>query len=557
MKKLIRLLGSVSLLLSASAVFAGAPAGYYNSLVGKKDAELKLAAHNLVKNFTRISGYSDLPNYFRRTDVYPGGERWWDMYSDIPLYTRSFSGLNREHSFPKSWWGGSTTVSAYVDLNHLYPSEMRANTAKSNYPLGVVDKNHVDFQNGVVYVGIPVAGQGGGARFVFEPDDEYKGDFARTYFYMATTYQDFKWKYKFMVNDNPYPTLNQWSIDLLLKWHRDDPVSEKEINRNEIVYGYQGNRNPFIDEPALAEYIWGEYKGQAFKLGSGPIPPEVDPELLAPAKNTTLDFGQVALGQSVTSKVFVRTISEKNPVEVLLYSGDSKQFKVGTTSIPANLSNSEEGYWLNVTYTPDALGEHTSRVLLSGDFVGSRGVALLARCLPVPTLHACTATSPTNITENSYTANWTVPSEDVVDYFIVTRISYVGGQPTQTEILVENDDEGRGSVEITGFDLSDNESYSVQSVRLGYRSPMSNVIFVAHGGVTGVETEEPLTVQGFEGFLRVFCSAPQPALTVYDLAGRVVYTQAEVSANTDIYVPTGIYFVTTGKHATPVKVVVR
>lgn len=545
------------LLLAAFALCAAPPSGYYNTLIGKKGADLKLAAHNLVKNFTKVSSYSDLPRYFQHTDVYPQSQRWWDMYSDIPLYAPSFRGLNREHSFPKSWWGGSTSVAAYVDLNHLYPSEVAANTAKNNYPLGEVDRRYIDFENGVVYVGIPVAGQGGGARFVFEPDDEYKGDFARTYFYMCTAYQNLKWKYTYMVNNDVYPTLNGWSISLLLKWHREDPVSDKEVNRNEVVYGYQGNRNPFIDEPGLAEYLWGEYVGQPFKLGSGTVEPDTDPELLAPARNTTLDFGQVALGQSVTSKLFVRTIGQKNPVELLLYSGDSKQFKIGTESIPASLTNSEEGYWLNITYTPDALGSHSSRVLLTGDFAGSRGVALLAECLPVPTLSACTATSPTDITANSYTANWTVPSGEVVDYFVLTRISYVGGQPTQTEILAENDDDGRGSVEVTGFDLSDSESYSVQSVRLGYRSPMSNVVFVQHGGVTGVKVDEPLSVQGFEGFLRVFCSAPQPSLAIFDVSGRIIYEQAEVDANTDIYLPTGIYFVTTGVHSTPVKVMVR
>ena len=117
------------------------------------------------------------------------------MYSDIPLYAPSFSGLNREHSFPKSWWGGSQTVGAYVDLNHLYPSEMKANTAKSNYPLGEVDQDKaIKFQNGVCYVGYPAGGQGGGAGYVFEPNEEYKGDFARTYFYMATCYQNLTWK---------------------------------------------------------------------------------------------------------------------------------------------------------------------------------------------------------------------------------------------------------------------------------------------------------------------------------------------------------------------------
>ena len=101
----------------------------------------------------------------------------------------------------------------------------------------MVDRNStVSFDNGMSAVGYPMNGQGGGAAKVFEPDDEYKGDFARTYFYMVTCYQNLTWAYKYMVNQNLYPTLNQWSIDLLMKWHRDDPVSQKEIDRNEAVY---------------------------------------------------------------------------------------------------------------------------------------------------------------------------------------------------------------------------------------------------------------------------------------------------------------------------------
>ena len=100
--------------LSASWLSASAdePAGYYRSLEGKSDADLKTAIYQLIHNFTQVSSYQDLPKYFQRTDVYPESHRWWDMYSDIPLYAPSFKGLNREHSFPKSWWGGSTGIPA-------------------------------------------------------------------------------------------------------------------------------------------------------------------------------------------------------------------------------------------------------------------------------------------------------------------------------------------------------------------------------------------------------------------------------------------------------------
>ena len=133
MRKILHLKSIYALVCSLAMAFgamADVPQGYYSSLKGKRDADLKNALHTLLYNHTLVSSYSDLPQYFRKTDVYPPGNsrygQWWDMYSDIPLYTRSFAGLNREHSFPKSWWGGSQNTPAYTDLNHLYPSEAQA-----------------------------------------------------------------------------------------------------------------------------------------------------------------------------------------------------------------------------------------------------------------------------------------------------------------------------------------------------------------------------------------------------------------------------------------------
>lgn len=555
MKKFYRYLLLLTALMFAVAGSAEIPAGYYTSLTGKKDAELKLAVHNLVKNFTRVSSYQDLPRYFQHTDVYPESNRWWDMYSDITLYAPSFSGLNREHSFPKSWWGGSTSVGAYVDLNHLYPSEARANQAKSNYPLGTVDMTQpVKFQNGVVKVGYPVNGQGGNAASVFEPDDEYKGDFARTYFYMVTAYQDLTWNpsYCWMMSQNAYPTLNPWAVELLLEWHRSDPVSQKEVDRNNTVYGYQNNRNPFIDMPELAEYIWGARQGENFQPGGVVIPPTGDPSLLAPTVGMELQFGQIAIGSSVTSRLFVHGQDLNHAIEVLLYSGDAEMFSVGTDAIPASLACSDDGYWLNITYKPTFLGTHSSRVLLSGDFEGSRGVVLSGECLPVPVLTAPVATAPTDIEADRYTANWKAAEGEVVDYYIVTRTRYIGGNPVNEELVAEDE-----SLVIDGFDGSDSESYSVQSVRLEVRSPMSNVIFVSHSGITGVELEQPLTARGFEGFVRLLCAAPQTGCRIYDIAGRLVVSPGTVEQNTEIALPTGIYFITTDAHRTPVKVVVR
>ena len=535
-------------------VSADIPAGYYTPLTGKTGADLKTAVYNLVRNFTEVSSYSALPSYFMQTDVYPESHRWWDMYSDIPLYAPSFKGLNREHSFPKSWWGGSTDVPAYVDLNHLYPSEAAANMAKSNYPLGEVSTSIAPkFDNGITTVGYPVAGQGGGAGFVFEPADEYKGDFARTYFYMATTYQDLTWKYTYMVSQNTYPTLNTWSLNLLLKWHHADPVSEKETLRNEAVYKIQNNRNPFIDFPELADYIWGSKNGMPFDPANGSAPAG-DPNLITPVQDKALDFGEVAVGKSVTSRLWFNGEYLNSPIELTVYTGDRTLFTIPTRTIAQNLVNSADGYWLNVTYTPTEVGEHSSRLLVSGGGVpGSRGISLIGRCLPVPELSAPVATEPQNITADSYLATWIPAEGEVVDYYIVNRTVYRNGSAMTEKLQAEEN-----SLLIEGFDGSDSEAYTVSSVRLGYVSPESNVVFVDHSGISGVMNDQPMAVYSIPGGFRFVVSAPVTGVRIVDTTGRTVMVIDSVENNTEITtLPVGIYFITSDRTKYPVKVVVR
>lgn len=548
---------ALSLALAALAQVAGAvaPDGYYDSLEGKSSGELKTAIHDLIADFKLISSYNALPQYFAVTDVYPelqnGRKRWWDMYSDIPLYAPSFSGLNREHSFPKSWWGGSTSVSAYVDLNHLYPSEMDANMAKSNYPLGEVDRSeHITFQNGISTVGYPVLGQGGGASRVFEPDDEYKGDFARTYFYMVTCYQNLTWKWTYMVNQNVFPTLNNWSAQLLMRWHRQDPVSDKETMRNDKVYGYQGNRNPFIDHPELAEYLWGDKVGEPYHVGGSTVPAG-DAELQSPTNGMALDFGQVALGSSVTADLFFKGTNIRKDLAISIYRGDKQMFSLPRTSVSASLINSDEGTWVRVTYTPTAIGTHSARILIEGtgnDGNGTRGVELLGECLERPVLTAPTATPATDITADSYVANWTPVEGEVVDYYIITRTRYVGGVPTVEQLVAEEP-----GTPIDGFDLSDSESYSVRSCRLGVESPESNVVFVSHTGISDAEVDAPFTVATDPGVI-VVTTVAAADIRVYDVAGRELRYLPAVNGVVEIELPAGVYIVTAGRGTAPAKV---
>jgi endonuclease I len=245
-------------LLLSALVWGQAPAGYYDAAVTKKNAKLKTALHNIIRPHTILEYYSSA-TYFRQTDWHADGY-FWDMYSNNKRTV--WSGLNREHNLPKSWWSTNPeSTDAYSDLHNLYPSDALANEQKSNYPLGEVQGTPT-YSNGLVKVGMN--GYSGYQGMVFEPADEYKGDFARDYMYVVTCYEDYEndWRSvgtESMLTKNTYPTLKTYAINLLLKWHRNDPVSEKEINRNNAVYGIQGNRNPFIDFPVLAEYIWGEY----------------------------------------------------------------------------------------------------------------------------------------------------------------------------------------------------------------------------------------------------------------------------------------------------------
>ena len=265
-----RFVTSITLLLLV--LCATAQKEYYTSVDGVKGgAALKTALYELIKNHKKISygsGEDKTWGAFYTTDavVENGQRRVLDMYSAEKRYFGSkgsaVSGMNIEHSVPKSWWGG-TKNNAYCDIHHLNPSDQNANSRKSNYPLGELTSE--TWTNGIASVG--KANIDGNSTNAFEPCDEYKGDFARTYMYMFTCYQDLNWSTTQMNYANStYPTLKPWAVELLLKWHKQDPVSEKEVNRNNAVYAVQGNRNPFVDYPQLADYVWGDSINYVFHL---------------------------------------------------------------------------------------------------------------------------------------------------------------------------------------------------------------------------------------------------------------------------------------------------
>lgn len=249
----------------AGFVVAQAPAGYYNSAQGLTGEQLQSALHNIIDGHQQQS-YNSLWSHFYHTDRKSNG-KVWDMYSDLPggtppyefsfysdqcgNYSGENSCYNREHSWPKSWFNEASPMQ--TDLFHIYPTDGYVNSRRSNYPYGEVENPTWTSLNGSK-VGMNTAGWSG--SMVFEPIDAYKGDLARTYFYMSVRYygQDGSWDENEMVEG---AQIKPGALDMLLQWHTADPVSQKEIDRNNAIYDIQHNRNPFIDHPEYAQNIWG------------------------------------------------------------------------------------------------------------------------------------------------------------------------------------------------------------------------------------------------------------------------------------------------------------
>ncbi len=263
LKKIFLLFVFFSIILSIAAQI---PSGYYDGTQGLSGIPLKSKLHDIIDNHTSVS-YSSLYTYFQTTDKKPDSSVW-DMYSDVPGGTPSYKYYysngdecgnyneegdcyNREHSFPQSWFNKAMPMKS--DLFLVYPTDGYVNNKRSNYPYGEVSSPTWTSSNGSKLGLCSFPGYSGN---VFEPIDEYKGDFARTYFYISVRYynEDSDWQDNAMVDG---AQLKPWALNMMKQWSEDDTVSQKEIDRNNAVYQIQNNRNPFIDHPEFIEEIWG------------------------------------------------------------------------------------------------------------------------------------------------------------------------------------------------------------------------------------------------------------------------------------------------------------
>ena len=279
---------------------------YYADADGLAGKQLWTAISSITNRGFSSLGYNGLWTAYKKTDVYPADSvgkagKIWDMYGECPFtfssdQCGSYSGVcdcyNREHSIPKSWFGGSTSGIG-CDIFHLVPTDGKINSTRSNDEFGEVAGAKNYYGNGTGTAGTwstdrpTIASAAGevihGSGNVFEPKDQYKGDFARGY--MGTI---IKWQLANMTTANNffsgeytpsgYFGFTKKAVVLMMKWHREDPVSQKEIDRNNGIQATQGNRNPFIDYPYLAEYIWGEHAGETVDMAL--LMPSTDPDFI-------------------------------------------------------------------------------------------------------------------------------------------------------------------------------------------------------------------------------------------------------------------------------------
>jgi endonuclease I len=266
-------------LLISTIGFAQVPSGYYDNAIGLEGYPLKSALKLIIDDASNGNGqpihdtsvtYGDLWDLYETSDVRADG-KVWEMYSDCDFTfitdqdmgsggTNECDRFNREHSFPRSWFDGNQNIAIFADAFHVIPSDKKVNGIRGNLAFGEVATANYTSLNGSKRGSSSISGPTGD---VFEPADEYKGDIARGFFYVATRYQNLidGWETNdsdgdSMLDGSSDKVFEQWALDMLYSWHINDPVSQKEIDRNEAIFNHQDNRNPFIDNPQYVFDIW-------------------------------------------------------------------------------------------------------------------------------------------------------------------------------------------------------------------------------------------------------------------------------------------------------------
>lgn len=482
------------------ALSAQIPTGYYSNATGT-DATLKTQLYNIIKGHT-VKTYDELWTAFATTDK-TSDNKVWDMYSNCPFtfttnqcgstFTAECQCYNREHSFPKSWFGGDIAP-MYTDLFHLYPTDGYVNNRRSNFPFGTVVSPIYISENRSK---LGTCSYPGYAGTVFEPVDQYKGDFARSYFYMATRYENVISGWNVYTDAQPvldgarYPCFDTWFLNLLLEWNAADPVSQKETDRNNAVYAIQHNRNPYIDHPEYVEAVWPypepannvtNYTATAISntsvmvtwtdAGGTPLPtkylvkavfgtgnptaptdgiPEMDADLV---KNVTRGFQQVVFtGLTANAQYTFQIWPYNHAGSVINYktNGAVPSTTVTTTPLVASYTwtGATNNDWSTATnWNPNRTTPATSDILTFGN-----GQTITVTGVPTQTIGGLWVTGDTKVTLQTAAANNILSATDRLSALYVTNGSElnISGSDVLT-IAVSTGSKGNiyGGINFTG-----------------------------------------------------------------------------------------------------------
>ena len=421
---------------------------YYSSLNGKSDDALRAALTELLytKHTTFVKYNWDFPYDYDSDgdmlDIY--SSCGYNNHNTYPTsYKCCCDAVNREHVVCQSNFGGNDSkdkIPQYSDRHHLYPVDGRANGHRSDLPFGECSKgnhgscssasttypsegtgtcaNHEYGKSGASTFSVALPSGGGS---VYEVGDEYKGDIARAVLYMVVRYADkahcrlpdnAKNATSTLKSENDYPVtawanttqnkvgqmfssnlstnhgLSDYGKALLLKWHRQDPVSQKEIDRNNGVEAVQGNRNPFVDYPCLVEYLWGDHVGESVTLsdligswedgfsGDG-CSNTASPSIIRPTE--AIDLGATSTGVAVTKSVIIQGANLTGSLTLSVSGTNASYFRLSQTSMSQSVATN--GKAITITYKPTAAGEHTATLRISGGGLdAAHEVALSGSC---------------------------------------------------------------------------------------------------------------------------------------------------------------------------------
>ena len=355
--------------VETNAAYSQTASQYYSGIDWDlTQAALKTKLYEKINITTAGWTYAGLWTAYKTTDKRSNGTLW-DIYSDSTQYeiggskqganySKEGDSYNREHMIPQSIF--SENAPMVSDAHHVLPSDGYVNNRRSNYPHGNVTGNVTYTSNDGCKLGT-----GTGSTTVFEPMDNYKGDIARIYFYFVTCYQDKIPNYSFgAFAKNTYPSLNSNFLSVYLQWAKDDPVSQKEIDRNNVVYATQGNRNPFVDCPYAVGAIWdsnnaSDYGTKGYYTdGSGSS--STDPSA------TITGSSSVTVGNSISLTAALTNVTSTSLVT--WESSDTSKATVtqGTTSTTSSVAS----------VTGVAAGTVTIRCKYNGTIIGSKSITV-------------------------------------------------------------------------------------------------------------------------------------------------------------------------------------